>query len=559
MASRLPEGSDKARASGRARLSRRSLVAGTSAAGVLVGAASAAQAAGVPDIVWPKVKRPAELGRIVDWSAAELSVAIRRQEVTCVEVMTAYLDRIDDVNPAVNAIVQLRPRAELLAEAAEKDRLLRNGTYQGWMHGFPHAVKDQWNVKGMTTSVGFFGQPGVPVAPATTDALLVERIRKAGAIFIGKTNLPELGLGSHTYNKVYGTTGNAYDPTKSAGGSSGGAAVAVALRMLPVADGSDFFGSLRNPPGWNNVLGLRPSFGRIPELGGEQFVQQGGATGPIARDARDLSLLLSTMAGYDPRVPLTMEEDPKRFKTVRRTSLKGVKVAWMADLGGYLPTEPEVLAVTGAAVDRMRALGAKVDKVDKLNQYGSFSNADLWPTWLVFRHWLSGNLNFPIYNNPAWKPYLKPETLFEVEGMLHGIDGSGPITAQQAWNGSVKRTALYQGFRELLEHYDYVLLPTAQVMPFDNVDAQGNEVHWPKEINGVAMSTYHRWMEVTAIGTLLGAPTLAMPAGFGATGLPIGLQVIGRNHDDAGVIEFAAAWERETRLVEKHLPPLIKS
>ncbi|KRC59822.1 amidase [Nocardioides sp. Root79] len=499
------------------------------------------------------------MGRIVDWSAAELSVAIRRQEVTCVEVMTAYLDRIDDVNPAVNAIVQLRPRAELLAEAAEKDRLLRNGTYQGWMHGFPHAVKDQWNVKGMTTSVGFFGQPGVPVAPATTDALLVERIRKAGAIFIGKTNLPELGLGSHTYNKVYGTTGNAYDPTKSAGGSSGGAAVAVALRMLPVADGSDFFGSLRNPPGWNNVLGLRPSFGRIPELGGEQFVQQGGATGPIARDARDLSLLLSTMAGYDPRVPLAMEEDPKRFKTVRRTSLKGVKVAWMADLGGYLPTEPEVLAVTGAAVDRMRALGAKVDKVDKLNQYGSFSNADLWPTWLVFRHWLSGNLNFPIYNNPAWKPYLKPETLFEVEGMLHGIDGSGPITAQQAWNGSVKRTALYQGFRELFEHYDYVLLPTAQVMPFDNVDAQGNEVHWPKEINGVAMSTYHRWMEVTAIGTLLGAPTLAMPAGFGATGLPIGLQVIGRNHDDAGVIEFAAAWERETRLVEKHLPPLIKS
>lgn len=540
------------------RLSRRSLVAGATTAAVTVGVAGAARAA-APEVVWPKVDRPADLRRIVWWSAAELAVAIRQRKVTCVEVMTAYLDHIDEVNPAVNAIVALRPRTELLAEAAEKDQLLGKGTYQGWMHGFPQAVKDQWNVKGMTTTVGFFGQPGVPFnPPATSDALLVERIRTAGAIFIGKTNLPEFGVGSHTYNLVYGTTGNAYDPTKSAGGSSGGAAAAVALRMLPVADGSDFFGSLRNPPGWNNVLGLRPSFGRTPELGGEQFVQQGGATGPIARDARDLSLLLSTMAGYDARVPLSLEEDPKVFTSVRRTSLRGAKVAWMADLGGYLPTEPEVLEITGAAVDRMRALGAKVDRLDNLNQAGgTFTNADLWPTWLVFRHWISGSLNFPVYNNPAWKPYVKPETAYEVEGMLNGIDGQGPITAQEVWNASAKRTALYQGFRLLFAKYDYVLLPTAQVMPFDNVDGEGNEVHWPTEINGVPMATYHRWMEVTAIGTLLGAPTLAMPAGLGASGLPIGFQVIGRNHDDAGVIEFAAAWERETRFVEKHLPPLI--
>ena len=543
---------------GKGRLSRRSLVAGAAALGLAVGVAGAANA-GAPDVVWPSVKRPKDLKRIVWWSAAELSVAIRQGKVTCVEVMTAYLDRIDDLNPQVNAIVALRPRADLLAEAAEKDRLLKAGKYQGWMHGFPHAVKDQWNVKGMTTTVGFFGQPGVPFnPPAGADALLVERIRAAGAIFIGKTNLPELGLGSHTYNRVYGTTLNAYDTSRSAGGSSGGAAVAVALRMLPVADGSDFFGSLRNPPGWNNVLGLRPSFGRIPELGGEQFVQQGGATGPIAKDARDLSLLLATMAGYDARAPLTLEDDPKAFATMRRTSLRGAKIAWLADLGGYLPTEPEVLDVTGAAIDRMRALGAKVDRIDRLNQVGgTFTNEDLWPTWLVFRHWLSGGLNFPLYANPAWKPYLKPEAVFEVEGMLNGLDGDGPITAQEVWNASVKRTSLYQNFRLIFEKYDFVLLPTAQVMPFPCVDDDGNEVHWPKEINGVQMSAYHRWMEVTAIGTLLGAPSLAMPAGIGPSGLPIGLQVIGRNHDDAGVIEFAAAWERETRFVEKHLPPLI--
>jgi amidase len=264
------------------------------------------------------------------------------------------------------------------------------------------------------------------------------------------------------------------------------------------------------------------------------------------------------MAGYDARVPLSLDEDPKVFTAVRRTSLRGVKVAWMADLGGYLPIEPEVLAVTGAAVDRMRALGAKVDRIDNLNQAGgTFANADLWPTWLVFRHWISGSLNFPVYDNPAWKPYVKPETAYEVEGMLNGIDGEGPITAQEVWHASSKRTALYQGFRLLFEKYDYVLLPTAQLMPFDNLDSEGNEVHWPKEVNGVPMATYHRWMEVTAIGTLLGAPTLAMPAGFGASGLPIGFQVIGRNHDDAGVIAFAAAWERETRFVQEHLPPLI--
>ncbi|MFT4008662.1 MAG: amidase [Nocardioidaceae bacterium] len=540
------------------RLSRRSLLAGASAAGIVAGTANAAQAL-TRDVTWPSVNRPKDLSRIPWWSAAELSVAIRHRKVTCVEVMTAYLDRIDKLNPSVNAIVGLRPRADLLAEAAEKDRLLRVGKYQGWMHGFPHAVKDQWNVEGMTTTVGFFGQPGVPFnAPATADALLVERIRAAGAIFVGKTNLPEFGLGSHTYNNVYGTTLNAYDQTRSAGGSSGGAAVAVALRMLPVADGSDFFGSLRNPPGWNNVLGLRPSFGRVPELGSEQFVQQGGATGPIARDTRDLSLLLATMAGYDARVPLTLDDDPEQFRKVRRTSLRGVRIAWMADLGGYLPTEPEVLQVTGAAISRMRRLGAKVDKIDRLDQVGgTFTNADLWPTWLVFRHWLTGSLNFAVYNTPALKPYLKPEAVYEVEGMLNGLDGEGPITAQEVWDASVKRTALYQNFRLLFEEYDYVLLPTAQVMPFACVDDDGNEVHWPQEINGVAMSSYHRWMEVTAIGTLLGAPSLAMPAGIGSSGLPIGFQVLGRNHDDAGVIEFAAAWERETRLVDKHLPPLI--
>ncbi len=529
--------------------SRRSLVAGASAVGLALGAADASGAA--PDVVWPSAARPGDLSRIVWWSAAELSVAIRRKKVTCVEVMTAYLDHIAEVNPAVNAIVNLRPREELLAEAATKDGLLKRGQYDGWMHGFPIAVKDLANVKGMKTTLGFF-RPPFDAPPATADALVVERMRAAGAIFIGKTNTPEFGLGSHTYNNVFGTTFNAYDQTKSAGGSSGGAAAAVALRMLPVADGSDFFGSLRNPPGWNNVMGLRPSYGRVPGLGAEQFVQQGGTEGPIARDARDLSLLLRTMSGYDVRAPLSIEQDPAPLTNLGDTSLSGRKVAWMADLGGYLPTDPEVLEVTGAAVERMGELGLEVTKVDALPSFGAFrGNQDLWPTWLVFRHWLIGGILKPLYDNPAFRAEMKPEAIYEVEGLISGADGNPALTGLDTWNGSVLRTAMYQAFRQLFETYDYVVLPTAQIFPFDA------DQDWPSEIEGVEMSSYHRWMEVTAIGTLIGAPTLAVPAGFSSTGLPIGLQVIGRNHDDFSLMDLAAAWERKTRFVQDVLPPLV--
>lgn len=531
-------------------MSRRGLLAGLGAASVAVAAAGPATAAD-GEIRWPSVKRPADLRQIVFWSAAELSVAIRRRQVTCVEVMTAYLDHIDATNPAVNAIVALRPRAELLAEAAGKDRLLAAGTYEGWMHGFPQAVKDLANVKGMKTSLGFFKPGDIPAA--TTDSLITERMRAAGAIFIGKTNTPEFGLGSHTYNNVYGTTYNAYDQSRSAGGSSGGAAVAVALRMLPVADGSDFFGSLRNPPGWNNVLGLRPSYGRVPGLGGEQFVSQGGTDGPIARTALDLALFLRTLSGYDVRAPLSIEQDPEPLAELGETRLRGRKVAWMGDLGGYLPMEPEVLEVTRAAARRLSELGMEVSTVDALPSFGAFKgNQDLWSTWLVFRHWLVGGLVKPLADDPRLRAAMKPEALYELDGLVSGANGNPAISGLDVYNGSVKRTAMYQAFRQLFETYDYVVLPTAQLFPFDA------DLTWPRSINGVEMSSYHRWMEVTSIGTLIGAPTLAMPAGFSSSGLPIGLQVIGRNHDDAAVLDLAQAWERRTDWVDRVLPPLLE-
>lgn len=486
---------------------------------------------------------------LADLSAAAMSAVVRRREVSCRELMTAHLDRIERLNPLVNAIVHLRPREELLAEADAKDALLARGEHQGWLHGLPIAVKDLNDAAGLPTTRGFFAD----APPATDDALVVARMRAAGAIVVGKTNTPEFGLGSHTYNGVFGTTLNAWDQSRTAGGSSGGAAVAVALRMLPVADGSDFFGSLRNPTGWNNVLGLRPSFGRVPSVGEEVFVSQGGTDGPIARTAEDLRLLLGTMAGPDARDPLSLSEPlaPAAAEVPAVVpDLTGRRVAWLGDLGGYLPVEPEVLAVCRVALHACEDLGMEVVELDDLPAHGTFGGAaDLWETWLVWRHWLAGSALRPAYDDPALRARLKPEAVFEVEGLL-GSEGRPPLSAAAVHAASRQRSDLHTAMLGLFEDVDHVLLPSAQLFPFDA------GLDWPHEVAGRPMSTYHRWMEVCALGTLIGAPSLSMPAGFSADGLPIGLQVVGRPRHDDEVLDLAAAWETVT---DHHLrvPPLV--
>ncbi|MET0966072.1 MAG: amidase [Nakamurella sp.] len=488
---------------------------------------------------------------ITDLDAADLSAAIRRRDVSCAEVMTAYLDHIDALNPQVNAIVSMRSRADLLTEAAERDRQLAGGEYLGWMHGFPHAVKDLANAAGFKTTQGFF-RPPFDVPPASSDALAIERIRASGVVFIGKTNASEFGLGSHTYNNVFGTTLNAYDQTRSAGGSSGGASVAVALRMLPVADGSDFFGSLRNPPAWNNVLGLRPSFGRVPGLNTDVFLQQFGVEGPIARTATDLALLLQTMAGYDDRAPLSIEQDASGYPDHLDADFTGEKVAWLGDLGGYLPMEPGVLDLCERSFPMFRALGMELVDHPRLPTATSFAGtADLWPMFLVYRHWLIGSQLNAVYRNPKLRAALKPEAIYEIEGLFTGADGNPPISALDVYNASVKRTSMHQAFRKLFETVKFVALPAAQVFPFDA------QQHWPEQVNGVAMSSYHRWMEVTAIGTLLGYPVISLPVGFSADGLPMGIQVIAANHQDLALLQLARSWEQQTRWVQDHPPALL--
>jgi amidase len=344
---------------------------------------------------------------IVALDAVELSRQIHARSISCREVMAAYLAQIERLNSRVNAIVSLRDAEILMGEADAADAELARGQSKGWMHGFPHAVKDLVATAGIRTTRG---SPLFADVVPDKDALLVERVKGAGAIVIGKTNVPEFGLGSHSFNPVFGTTRNAYALDRTAGGSSGGAAVALALRMLPVADGSDTGGSLRNPAAFNNVFGFRPSLGRVPRVDGELFVQQLSTEGPMARTVTDLAWLLSVLAGYDPRAPLALAEDPQLFRQPFLRDFKGTRIAWLGDWGGYLPMEPGVLDCCRAALPAFESPGGVVEEA-----VPDFEPEALWQAWLVLRPWLSLNSLGPLYADPAQRAQMKPEAQWEVE------------------------------------------------------------------------------------------------------------------------------------------------
>src|SRR5438105_2021980 len=316
---------------------------------------------------------------IVLLDAQQLSQAIGAKRVSCAEVMTAYLDHIARFNPKVNAIVSLRERADLMKEARERDGQLARGQNMGWMHGFPHAVKDLAAAKGIRMTMG---SPILKDFIPTTDSIHVERMKRAGAIVIGKTNTPEFGLGSQTYNPVFGTTLNPYDLSKTPGGSSGGACASLALRMLPVADGSDSGGSLRNPAAYCNVFGFRTSPGRVAVESGDAFDVPFGVSGPLARNAADLAMLLSIQAGYDPRAPLSMPQDAKMFAGSLKRDFKGTRIAWPGDFGGYLAFEPGVLEVCRTAAKQFEQFGCIVEDAKP-----DYPLEKVWDAWVKLRAW----------------------------------------------------------------------------------------------------------------------------------------------------------------------------
>lgn len=477
---------------------------------------------------------------IVEMDAVDLANAIRTKAVSCKDVMSAYLAQIERFNPKFNAIVSLQDRETLLKQAEEKDKELAAGNYHGWLHGMPQAPKDLANTVGIPTTQG---SPILKNNLPKMDAIVVERVRRAGAILIGKTNTPEFGLGSHTYNTVFGTTLNAYDPTRSAGGSSGGAAVAVALHMLPVADGSDMMGSLRNPAGWNNIFGFRPSQGRVPYgPTGEVFYQQLGYEGPMGRTVSDLAWLLSVQAGFDARTPMSIDQDPSIFTQPLQRDFKGIRIGWLGDFNGYLPMEAGVLDVCKTALKTFETIGCKVEEVKP-----EYAMDKLWQTWLILRGFLIAGIAGPLYNKPELRAQMKPEAIWEVENGLN-------LTGAQVWQASVDRTAWYMALNKLFQTYDYLVLPTAQVFPFDARES------WPKTVAGKTMDTYHRWMEVVIPSTLSGLPTIAVPAGFGgADNLPMGLQIMGKAQADLSVLQLAYAYERASDWIHKKHPAVLSA
>jgi amidase len=472
---------------------------------------------------------------IVLMDAHRLAAAIAARKISCVEVMNATLDHIAAFNPRVNAIVALEERENLIAQARERDGQVARGEILGPLHGFPHAVKDlQW-VKGIRST---WGSPLLKDFVPAQDSLLVERMRAAGAIFIGRTNTPEFGLGSHTYNSVYGTTRNAYDQTKSAGGSSGGAAVALALRMLPVADGSDYGGSLRNPAGWNNVFGFRTSFGVVPAAAEDVWVPTMGVPGPMARNVTDLAMLLSVQAGYDPRAPLSRDGDGKRFLAPLEADFKGTRIGWLGDLGSYLPYGPGVLDVCGAALKTFEALGCTVDPA-----LPDHPPEPVWHAFQTLRHWHAGSTLLVHYTDPGKRALLKPELIWEIENGLK-------LSAYDVTAASVVRTAWYAAARRLFARYDFLVMPTAQVFPFDAGET------WPREIAGRKMRTYHEWMKGVCLITMTGSPSLAVPAGFNPQGLPMGIQIVAPVHHEMDCLRLGFAYEQATDWTARR-PPLL--
>ncbi len=458
-----------------------------------------------------------------------LSSMLADGSLSCVELMQATLTRIAEANPKVNAIVSLRDSDQLMALAREAD----NSPRAGWLHGIPIAIKDLTDAEGLPTSQGspvFAGQI------AQSDDVLVARLRAAGAIVIGKTNTPEFGLGSHTYNPVFGATVNPYAPSRTAGGSSGGAAVALSTGMLSVADGSDMMGSLRNPAGWGNVYGFRPTWSLVPDHpSGESYFGHISTKGPMARSVKDIAALLGTMGGIESGLPYGMTVPDL---TELDVDVKGRRIAWLGDWGGAIPMELGTLDAAENALETWRGIGCEVEAIKP-----PFSIEEMWESWVTLRSWTVGSGIEALYDNPETRDRLKPEAVWEIEQYR-----KMPASAVQ--RASAQRSDWFRAAARLFERYDAVILPSAQVWPFPL------DWDWPKEIAGRQMDTYHRWMQVMVPVSLIGLPALCVPGGFSAAGLPFGLQVIGPYRGDRGVLELGQAWHRATGWPQKRPPQL---
>lgn len=466
---------------------------------------------------------------LCDLSAIELAARIGRKDVSAREVMAAHLARIERLNPKVNAIVTLvADRA--MADAARADELTARGGPLGALHGLPVAHKDLVDTAGIRTTQGsLFYRDHVP----DRDALIVTRIRAAGAITCGKTNTPEFGAGSQTFNSVFGATRNPYDTTKTCGGSSGGAAVALACGMLPIADGSDMGGSLRNPAAFCNIVGFRTSPGRVASE--STAWSPLGVSGPMARSVADVALFLSAIAGANPSNPLSIDQNGSKFRERLDRDFKGIRVAWWRGLGG-IPFEQEVRAVVDSNRRVFDNLGCTV--VDDEPDFTGVEEA--FPT-----------LRF-VGNHSRYAPLIRDRAEWVKDTIKYEVAEAEKRTGADIGRALARQTQMFDQSRRFFERYDYFVLPVTQVAPFDV------RVPYPTEIAGTRMTTYIDWMRSCWYVTFMANPAISVPAGFTSTGLPVGIQIVGRHRDDWSVLQLAYAFEQATGH-GKRRPPLISA
>jgi amidase len=457
-------------------------------------------------------------------SAAEMAQLIRAKKLSAREALAEHLKQIDRVNPKVNAIVTLVK--EMGAEdAAKADEMQARNETLGPLHGLPVAHKDLLDTRGVRTT---FGSPLFKDNVPTEDDIVVARMRRAGAIIVGKTNTPEFGAGSQTFNSVFGATRNPYDLTKTCGGSSGGAAVALACGMVPVASGSDTGGSLRNPAAFCNVVGFRPSIGRVPNPKAGFAWSTLSTSGCLGRSVGDLAFSLSTIAGPDSAAPLSINEPGEIFARPLERSFKGVRVAWFKDLGG-VPFDARVRTVVDGHRATFESLGCIVEQVEP-----DFSPAEI--SFRTLRAWLSASNYGPhLQQHPdAFKDTLKGE-----------IERGLRLSGQDVAHGEVAHGQMWRRFQAFLEKYDYFVLPTTQLPPFDVATP------YPVAIAGVKFDDYIDWMKSCWYISATGNPAASVPAGFTPEGLPVGIQIVGRDKADFSVLQMAYAFEQATGFAKK--------
>jgi amidase len=461
-------------------------------------------------------------------TATRLAQLIRSREISITELVQAHLAQIERANPKVNAIVTLTAE-RALDEARAKDAALARGEAGGPLFGLPIVHKDLFPTRGIRTT---YGSPIFRDHVPDIDALVVERTRAAGAITLGKSNTPEFGAGSQTFNEVFGRTLNPYDPTKTCGGSSGGAAVALACGMVPIADGSDLGGSLRNPASFCNVVGLRPSLNRVPLWPAEAPWIGMSAHGPMARTVADVALLLSAMAGPDRRAPAAIADSGERFRAPLDRDFRGVRIAWAPDLGG-LPIDPRVRKVIDGRRATFVDLGCTVE-----DDHPDFTDArEIFQVWRGLLFLLK------------YGPLLERHRHEMKDTVIWNIEQGAKLTGREVAGAEARRAALYERVSTFMETRPFLLLPVAQVPPFDVTQP------YVTEINGVRLPTYIDWMRVCSDITVTGLPAISVPCGFTDEGLPVGLQIVGRHQDDWGVLQLAHAFEQATG-VWKRRPPV---